>query len=77
MSAGDWTYALWNFPLSGLLYVLFAVGFIWNSVALLGGIRIKRGQALRLNSQQTRYLIAFLSVLFLINWAYRLSLGLN
>jgi hypothetical protein len=77
MSAGDWTYALWNFPLSGLLYGLFAVGFIWNSVALLGGIRLKRGRAIRLNSLKNRYLIAFLSVLFLINWVYRLSLGLN
>jgi len=77
VSAGDWTYALWNYPLSGLLYVLFAVGFIWNAAALFGGIRIKRGRAMRLNSLKKRYLIAFLSVLFLINWMYRLSLGLN
>lgn len=77
LSAGDWTQALWNYPLSGLLYVLFAVGFIWNSAALIGGIRIKRGRALRLSPRQTRYLFAFISVLFLINWMYRLSLGLN
>lgn len=76
ISAGDWTEALWNFPLSGLLYVLIALGFLWNVAALLGGIRIKRGKALRLSSRQTRYLITFLSLLFLINWVYRLRLGL-
>jgi hypothetical protein len=77
VSSGEWAYALWNYPLAGILYVLFVVGFIWNTAALFGGIRIARGSAIRLDLLKIRYLIAFLSVLFLINWVYRLSFGLN
>ena len=77
ISAGDWTYALWNAPLAGLVYVIFVGVFVLNATALFGGIRIKRGNTWRLSSRQTRCLVAFIAVLFLINWLYRLSLGLK
>ena len=77
ISAGDWTYALWNAPLSGFVYVIFVSVFILNAAALLAGFRIQRSNAWRLSSRQTRCLITFISVLFLINWIYRLSLGLK
>lgn len=77
ISAGDWTFALRNAPLSGFVYVIFVSVFMLNAAALLVGLRIKRGKKWRLNSRQTRCLITLISVLFLINWIYRLSLGLK
>jgi hypothetical protein len=76
-SAGDWTFALQNAPLSGVIYLLFAGVFIWNAAALIAGVRIRRGPMLILNHRQTNWIITFISVLFLINWVYRLSLGLK
>ena len=76
-SAGDWTYALWNAPLSVVVYLLFAGMFIWNAAALIKGVRIKRGAILRLGRRQTNWIITFISLLFLIHWVYRLSLGLK
>lgn len=76
-SAGDWAYGLWNAPLSAIVYASFWGVFIWNAIALVAGIRIQRGPALHLNRRQTNWIIAFISMLFLINWAYRLSLGLK
>jgi hypothetical protein len=77
ISAGDWSYALWNAPLSGFVYIIIVAVFIWNAAALFAGIRIKPGEALRLSRLQSRWFIAFISVLFLLNWIYRLSLGLK
>ena len=76
-SAGDWTYGLWNAPLSGILYAGFVGVFIWNAIALVAGLRIQPGPLLHFTRRQTNWIIAFISVLFLINWAYRLSLGLK
>jgi hypothetical protein len=60
-----------------MVYVLIAAVFAWNSAGLIGGAIIKRGEKLRLNRHQTRWLTGFVSVVFLINWAYRLSMGLK
>jgi hypothetical protein len=68
---------LQNAPLSGVIYLLFAGVFIWNAAALIAGVRIRRGPMLILNHRQTNWIITFISVLFLINWVYRLSLGLK
>ena len=76
-SAGDWAYALSNAPLSGIVYLLAAGVFIWNATALIAGVRIRRGPALCFNRRQTSLIITFISVLFLVNWIYRLSLGLK
>ena len=77
ISAGDWAYGLWNAPLSGLLYVGGVVVLIWNAIALVAGVRIRRGPALQFKRLKTSWIIAFISALFLINWVYRLSLGLK
>ena len=77
ISAGDWAYGLWNAPLSGVVYVGIVIVFLWNAIALVAGVRIRRGPALQFNRLKTNWIIAFISVLFLINWVYRLSLGMN
>lgn len=76
-SAGDWAYGLWNAPLSVIVYIVFAGVFIWNAMALVAGVRIQRGPALHFTRRQASWIIAFISVLFLINWVYRLSLGMK
>lgn len=77
ISAGDWAYGLWNAPLSAIVYVCFVGALIGNAVALTAGVRIQWGPAMRFTRRQTNWIIALISVLFLLNWVYRLSLGLK
>ena len=77
MSQGAWSEALASCPLVGLLYVIVVFGFIWNAAGLWGGMIIKPGRILALNREQSRWVIGFIFVLFLINWVYRLSMGLS
>lgn len=75
MSHGAWPDALLGCPLAVLLYVLIVCVFIWNAAGLLGGIIIARGTMLRFDPRQAGWIIGLIFVLFLINWAYRLSMG--
>ena len=77
MSHGAWSDALLGYPLVGLLYGLIVCVFIWNTAGLLGGIVIARGTMFRLDPRQTGWIIGLIFVLFLINWVYRLSMGLT
>ena len=77
MSHGAWSEALLGYPLVGLLYVLIVCVFIWNTAGLLGGIIISRGTKLRLGPKQAGWIMALIFMLFLINWVYRLSMGLS
>jgi hypothetical protein len=77
ISNGQWSNALANCPLAGLLYVLVVCVFIWNAAGLWCGVIFKPGQMLALSRRQGRYIIGLISVLFLINWVYRLSMGLT
>lgn len=77
ISHGSWSAALANCPLAGLLFVLVVIVFAWNAAGLTGGIIIKPGTILTINRGQGRYIIGLISVLFLINWIYRLSMGLT
>jgi hypothetical protein len=75
ISDGQWSYALTNCPLAVLLYLLVVFVFAWNAAGLWCGIIIKPGTILALNRRQGRRIIGLISVLFLINWIYRLSMG--
>jgi hypothetical protein len=83
LSAGDWNFALYNYPLAALLYGIIALVFVWNAGALIFGVKITRGFApgfRRLKGfscLKIRWIMGFISVLFLINWIYRLSMGLK
>ena len=74
---GEWMFALYNFPLAALLYVLFILVFVWNAAGLFTGVVLTRGSALRFNRRQVRWLMGSVIVLFLVNWVYRLSMGLK
>ena len=72
ISAGDWHWALCNCPLSMGVYGLAAALFVWNSAALLLGVRMKSGFYGLFKSTYTWWIIA---ALFFLNWVYRVSLG--
>ena len=77
MAGGDWSFVVQNCPLAWLVYFAFVIVFAWNTTGLLLGVKIIRGRYLRLRSGQGRWAIGLVSVLFILNWAFRLSLGLK
>jgi hypothetical protein len=77
MAHGDWAFALYSAPLALLLYMAVAIVFAWNAAGLLLGIQISFGRSLRLKSHWTRRAMAIFAILLILNWAYRLSLGLK
>ncbi len=77
MAEGDWTFAVQNCPLGGFLYFAVVLVFAWNAIGLLFGIKLVRGSFLRLKQGQGRMAVALVSALFILNWAFRLSLGLK
>lgn len=77
LSEGNWSYAIMNTPLSIVLYLLFIGIFIVNIMALIKGIRVSRGDFLRFNRRKTKWVLTVIFLLVLMNWIYRLSLGLK
>lgn len=74
VSAGDWCLAVHNYPLSLGIYGFMALLFAWHSTALLLGIRMESGVYRLCKSVYTWWIIG---ILFFINWAYRIHLGLT
>jgi len=77
MANGDWIFAVQNCPLACLLYIAVVFVFAWNMTGLLLGIQIRRGRLLRLRPGAGRWVACYVGLLFILNWAYRLSLGLK
>ena len=77
MAHGDWVFAVQNCPLACLVYIAVALVFAWNITGLVLGVKIARGRFLRLRPGRGRWAIGFVCMLVILNWAYRLSLGLK
>ena len=77
ISAGDWTYATANSPLTWLLYVALVSVSTWNAGCMLLGIKRKRPCILKLTRIQANRAAGITLVLVLLNWLYRLCLGLT
>jgi len=77
VARGDWVFALHNCPLACLLYLFVLVVFAWNMTGLILGVKIKRGRLLSLKPGTGRWAAFIIGILFIVNWAYRLSLGLK
>lgn len=77
MAEGGWGFAFYNCPLACLTYVVAALVFTWNTAGLLLGVKVVRGRFLRLKPRRARWVIAVVIVLLILNWAYRLGLGLK
>jgi hypothetical protein len=75
MAAGDWERVLSNCPLALPLYLGLAIIFIWNTSALLAGVRLRRGFLLTLPSVRPGFLAASFLLLVGLNWLYRLGQG--
>ena len=77
ISAGDWAYATVNCPLAWLLYAALVSVFTWNAICVLLGIKRKKPTLLNLTRAQANRAAGITSILILLNWIYRLSLGLT
>jgi hypothetical protein len=77
LSSGHWSYALTNCPLALGVFLCVAILFIWNTAALVFGVVLQRGPALQLPPAYRRKTTVAVILLFLINWTYRLSVGLT
>ena len=77
ISAGDWVYATVNCPLSWPLYAALVSVFAWNAGRILFGIKTTRPSILRLSRVRANRVTGITIALVLLNWIYRLGLGLT
>jgi hypothetical protein len=77
IAQGNWGFAAQNCPLAFLVYGATALLFAWNGSALILGVRLDRGPLLFRRSRRPGRAVFIISLLFLLNWIYRLSLGLT
>ena len=75
ISAGDWTFATINSPLSWLLYAVVVILFAWNAGCLL--LRNPNTFLLSLTRNQANRAAKVALALLLLNWIYRLSFSLT
>ena len=75
ISAGDWKFATINAPLAWLLYATLVTVFAWNTGCML--LRSPNTFLLRLTRNQANRAAKIAIALILLNWVYRLSLGLT
>jgi hypothetical protein len=77
ISAGNWAYAAVNCPLAWLLYAALLGGFACNAGSMLSGTKMTRPWILSLNRDQANRAIGIVLALVLLDWIYRLCLGLT
>ena len=77
MAQGDWAYAFHNAPFACVLYLAVAVTFAVNAAGLLLGRQIRVGRFLQQRWIRGRQGVYIVAALFLLNWFYRLALGLR
>ena len=75
ISAGDWTFATINAPLAWLLYAALVIVFAWNAGCLLIGNH--KVFLLRLTRNKANRAAKIAIAIILLNWIYRLGLGLT
>ena len=77
VATGEWWRALANCPLVFGIYFFTALLFVWNASALISGTVLLPGAAFRSTSEGRRKMAGVVCGLFLLNWVYRLSMGLK
>ena len=77
ISTGHWDAALTNSPLSIAVYLTVWMVFLFNSGALLTGVVLTRGPALRLAAGYRRKAVTAVLTLLAANWIYRISMGFD
>jgi hypothetical protein len=76
-STGQWSDALANCPLASGVFLCALLLFVWNAAALVFGVVLRRGPRLQLPSARRQGMTRIVLILFLLNWIYRLALGLT
>jgi hypothetical protein len=74
IAEGNWGFAVNNAPLACLVYMATAILFAWHTTALITGVRVVSGLLHLLKSFHAGRLIV---AMFILNWIYRLGLGLQ
>lgn len=74
---GQWGFAFVNCPLAYLVFFTVVVMFVWNFAALIFGVVLSRGPRLQLSPKQRSKTVITVLLLFLLNWVYRLAMGLT
>ncbi|MFH1968785.1 MAG: DUF2752 domain-containing protein [Verrucomicrobiota bacterium] len=77
MAHGQWLAVLHTCPLAALLYAATALVFAVNAAALLCGVRLTPGRWLKWRTRAWVVFLCFFGLLILLNWLYRLALGLK
>jgi hypothetical protein len=77
MAHGQWPAVLRDCPLAALLYAATAFVFAVNAAALLCGVRLTPGRRLEWRARAWVVCLCFCGLLVLLNWVYRLALGLK
>jgi len=77
LSEGNWAYALHNCPLAAPLYGITVLTFLWNAAALVSGLRMRVLPLPQLGPGGVRAVWASVPALVVLNWGYRLALGLT
>lgn len=77
MAHGQCLAILYTCPLAALLYAATALIFAVNAAALLCGVRLTPGRWLKWRASAWVVCLCFFGLLILLNWLYRLALGLK
>jgi hypothetical protein len=77
IATGEWAGALANCPLAFGVYFFTVVLFVWNASALLSRVVLLPGPRLRSTPARRRFIAGIVCSLFLLNWGYRLVMGLK
>ena len=77
LAHGQWLAVLHTCPLAALLYTITALVFAVNAAALLFGVRLTPGPWLTWRARTWVGVLCFFGLLILLNWLYRLILGLK
>ena len=71
---GNISFAVYNYPISLVIYGLMILFFMWHMVALLMGIKIDSGCYRLCRSRRVWWVIG---TLFFCNWVYRITFGMT
>lgn len=73
---GQWWEATANCPLAYLVYLLVVTMAVWHVTALAFNVILSRGPMLQPIPAHRRWIVVSLICLFMLNWLYRLGMGL-
>ena len=77
LATGQWGYALANCPLALGVFFTVLLLFLWNAAAMIFGVVLLRGPSLQIAPAHHRKAAGAVFLLFLLNWFFRLAMGLT